>query len=370
MKTGIRTLSLAIALLLLVSAVTALAEITSFDGSVQSSRTENVTAPIGGTAEDVSLIPGQRIGIGDKIVTLTPEGVYAAQDGTVRGIFASQGDDLDAVVSRYGAVLYLEPAVGLTVSASTDKAYDLAENKFVHAGESVYLSGVNTASHTGKGRVVSVSGTSFTVEVTDASDFAIGESVRVFRSADLSARSRIGQGTVARVDPAAVTASGSLYALKVKDGDAVKKGDLLFETLPGAFDGSWFTGNTVTSNVSGIVEEVLVTPGSSVNKGDALAAVAPTDSLYIAFSIAEADLAYAHVGDPVEIEFMWNEGEASLLRGEITFISFKSDSASGEAVYAARASFTPDDSTRIGMTAVVYTLEPEETETEESVTEE
>lgn len=347
----------AVCLLVCLSLSAAMAETVSFDGSVKSAGGISVTAPIGGTAGEVAYLAGQKINSGDAIVTLQPSSVKATRSGTVTGVFAAAGDDLSLVTERYGAVLYLDPDEHFTISTTTDKAYDSAENKYIRVGENVYLQGVNYTGHTGSGIVTSVSGTSYTVTVTEGDDFYPGENVRIFRLSTFVSTSRIGTGSISRVNPVAITGDGSLFELKVSDGDHVEAGDELFTWLPGVFDAQYNTGNTVTSPVSGIIESIQVAENASVNKGDTLMKVCTPDSLYIELSVNESDLPYISEGDEVEIEFLWNEGTVELTRGKIRFISYLGNETQDGTSYTVQVAFTPDDQTRLGMTAVVYTLE-------------
>jgi len=330
----------------------------SFDGVVNASHTVSVNAPIGGEAGEIGWIAGQRIKVGDSILTLVPETVTATESGTVRGVFADAGDSVDACVNRYGAVLYVETDRTYTISASTDKAYDLDENKFIHAGETVYITSTTNTKKTGTGVVTAVDGSGYTVEVTEG-EFEIGDTAFIYRQENRAAKSRIGRGTIARVNPTAYSGSGSVYRMLVKEGQHVEAGEALFETLSGVYDGYFSTGSGIVSDVSGIIESVNVKEGDMIEKGAGVISVYPDGCMYIEFSIHEIDLAGIHEGDPVEIEFLWNEGEEGLVPGTITFISLISSSAEGEASYTARASFEADESVRLGMTAVVYTVEEE-----------
>lgn len=332
----------------------------AFDGTVKADASVSVSAHIGGTADDVSLLSGQRVEKGDTIVMLKPETVYALESGTVRGIFGKSGDSISVVSGRYGAVLYVEPDYVYTVSASTSNAYNLDENKFVHTGEIVHLTCTDNTMLKGKGVITSVNGSDYTVEVTEGV-FGIGDTVNIFREESRSTKSRIGRGTVARVNPTAYTGSGSVYRMLVTEGQHVEAGEALFETLTGEFDGYYLTGNAVVSDISGIVESVNTQNGATVNKGDSVITVYPDGCMYIEFLIGEMDLAGVKEGDTVEIEFLWNEGEVQRLKGEVTFISLIANGENAE--YTARAAFEADENIRIGMTAVVYTLSDEATET-------
>lgn len=360
-----RSVSFVIALIMMMS-VCALSEgQLAFDGTVSQDSTVLVTAPIGGKADGISLIAGQRVEAGQVIMTLVPEQVKATESGTVRGIFGAAGDSVDVLSARYGAVMYVEPDYVYTLSANTSNAYNLDENKFVHTGETVYLTLTSNTYTKGVGVITSVNGTDYTVEVTEGA-FGIGDTVNIFREENRYAKTRIGKGTVSRVNPTAYTGSGSVCNVLVQEGQHVEAGDVLFETLSGTFDGYYYTGNSVVSTVSGIVESVNAANGQAVNKGDSVISVYPDGCMYVEFTVNEMDLGGIHEGDTVEIEFLWNEGEAQRIKGEVTFVSLISQN--GTANYTARTSFEADANIRLGMTAVVYTIDevqaPAETEGE------
>lgn len=88
MKTMLR--AFALLLILCLTAVPALAagEI-SFEGTVASDASVRVAAPIGGTVDTVNLIAGQRVTEDDAVLSLAGTKVYAAQSGTVTGVFAA-----------------------------------------------------------------------------------------------------------------------------------------------------------------------------------------------------------------------------------------------------------------------------------------
>ena len=352
MKTMLR--AFALLLILCLTAVPALAagEV-SFEGTVASDASVRVAAPIGGTVDTVNLIAGQRVTEGDAVLSLAGTKVYAAQSGTVTGVFAAAGDDLDAVATRYGAALYIEPEYGFTVSATTDKAYDSAATRLVHIGETVYLTGSASSKLRGSGVVTAVNGTSYTVEIRKG-EFQLSESVRVYREETLASTSRLGTGSVARVNPVAVTATGSVLKMCVKNGEAVRTGDVLFETLDGTWDGLYAAGTDVAVPTSGIVESVSASAGDAVRKGDTLAVIHPDGSLYVSFSVPETDLGSVREGDAVELEFVWKDDETARVPATITWISHMSDASTGETAYEARAAFTPDADTRLGMNVIVY----------------
>ena len=126
MRKSFRSLSLLLAALLMGS--TALAEV-SFDGQVIASETVAVGAPFGGLVDSVALRVGDSVSVGDPVAAIATTKVYATADGTVSGIFAREGDDTEGVVSRHGAVVYIEPVNSYIISATTEKASNSSGTK-------------------------------------------------------------------------------------------------------------------------------------------------------------------------------------------------------------------------------------------------
>lgn len=347
----------------------ALAETISFTGTVAAKSTSEVYAPIGGTVESVQAVAGQQVRAGDVLATLATTRVYAPEDGVITGLFAQPGDNAETVAQRYGAVMYIEGASVYTISASTDNAYNTTENKFVHVGESIYLSCYSDGSHSGTGVITAIEGTGYTVEVTSG-EFLIGETVNVYRGESATTAARIGRGTLGRRNPTAVSASGSIVSIAVQDGDTVQKGDLLFETLEGSFDGYYMSGSQILATADGVVAQIGLSQGGRLEKGSVAAVLYPEGAMQIQAQIAEANLGLIHVGDPVEIELNWNSDAEVRYTGVVSMISAIADSSasggSGESMsssenvtYTVYIDFTPDADTRYGMTAVVSTLDEE-----------
>ena len=347
----------------------ALAETISFTGTVAAKSTSEVYAPIGGTVESVQAVAGQQVRAGDVLATLATTKVYAPEDGVITGLFAQPGDSAETVSQRYGAVMYIEGASVYTISASTENAYNSTENKFVHVGEEVYLSCYSDGSHSGTGVITAIEGTSYTVEVTSG-EFLIGETVNVYRGETATTAARIGRGTLGRKNPTAVSASGSIVSIAVQDGETVQKGDLLFETLEGSFDGYYMSGSEILATSDGVVSQINLSQGGRLEKGSVAAVLYPEGAMQIQAQIAEANLGLIHMGDPVEIELNWNSDAEVRYSGVVSMISAIADSSSGsgsgesmnssgDVTYTVYIDFTPDADTRYGMTAVVSTLDAE-----------
>ena len=338
----------------------ALAE-TVFSGEVTVSGAQVVAAPYGGMVSDVRVRVGDSVRIGDPIATVETTKVYAMTDGTVSGVFAREGDAAEGVKTRYGALVYIEPINRFTLSCSTEKAYNSSENRYIHIGETVYLSCTRDGSHQGRGVVTALdeqNDEAFSVEVTGG-EFYMGETVDIYRSADYAAASRIGRGTVSRTAPVAVGGEGSVLRMHVRAGDKVERGELLFETVSGTLDGLYAPDTQVVSDVSGVVASVDASNGTSVEKGAKLATVYPEDAMQVKMLISEADLNDVRVGDSASIEFNWDADRERRFEGTICAISYVSeesdkDAAGAGAQYVAYIDFTPDETVRLGMTVIVY----------------
>ncbi len=358
----------------------ALADTITFTGTVAASQTHEVYAPIGGTVETVNVEAGQKVCAADAIVSLSTTKVYAEESGIVTGVFGQPGDNAETVAQKYGAVMYIEGESVYSIAANTDNAYNSTATKFVHVGEHVYLECYSDGKHTGEGVITAIEGTDYTVKVLSG-EFLIGETVNVYRGDSAVSAQRIGRGTLNRINPTAVTGSGSIVSLAVSDGDIVERGDLLFETLDGSFDGLYMSGSEITAGVDGTVGQVSAQQGSAVQKNSVVAVLWPDNAMRVEAQVEETNLVSIAVGDPVSIELIWNQDEGVTYDGVITMISAIADSASassgdsmgadaGDSVtYTVYIDFTPDENTRYGMSAVVTTLDEEE-EVEEEAEEE
>jgi len=340
---------------------------TTFDGTIVAGESVGVTAPFGGTVASFSLRAGSLISLGDEIATIETGKVYASSDGVIAGVFAQPGDSIQNVIDRFGAVMYIVPDHKYTISADIEKAYNSAETKYINIGETVYMTCTTDGEHTAQGVVTSATGTTYTVETTSG-ELLMQESVNIYRDAARTSKNRVGRGTVGRTAEIAVSGSGSLLKLHVKDGDRVSRGDLLFETVTGEFDGLYATSNRILSDVGGVVASVNTSAGANVNKGDTLLTVYTMDSLQIEITVDEYDLTTIHEGDPVTISYNYDESKTETTTGVVSMISHISSSANaGEASYLAYIDFEPDSDVRIGMTVVASTIDVEDFPAEEDV---
>ena len=206
-------------------------------------------------------------------------------------MFAGVGDDASGVQSRYGAMAVIEPALALYIDADTAQAYDDDDNRYLHAGETLYL---KCGNEKGTGRVASVSGKDYIVEILTGS-FDVGDTVRCFRESSTPSDSETGRGKVKRYDDVNVVSDGRVAKVHVKPGDTVKVGDLLFEMIDAqsARDAS----PVIAAPVSGAVSAVYVTSGAQVYRGALLCEVADLTTLELSVEVDELDIDRVKLGD-------------------------------------------------------------------------
>ena len=273
--------------------------------------------------------------------------------------------------------MYIEPVTRYVVAATTEKAYNSSDTKYVHIGEKVYLSCAKDGTHVGTAVVTSVSdvdesgNTPYKLEVTSG-DFYMGETVGIYRDSAHSSETRIGRGTIQQHAAVPVKGSGSILRLHVEVGDHVERGEVLFETVEGVLDGLYAVDNTILSPLDGIIASVDATQGSAVEKGGKLVTVYPKDAMQIEMKVSELDLNEVHEGDKVSIEFEWDADGALQLEGVVSGISSVGDEksaekSSGDAQYSAYVDFTPVDSVRLDMSVIVYVQDEAEEEEEADV---
>ena len=332
----------------------ALADSLSLTGKVVPAGTVTVYAAIGGTVAEVTAQVGQEVGADDVLYELKTTKVYAEENGTVTGIFGEPGDSAATVAGRYGAVMYLEGDAVYSVSASTDSAYNSTATKFVHVGETVYLQCRSSSDRKGTGTITAIEGTGYTIRVTGGT-FIPGDSVDVYRDSAHTNSRKVGRGTVSRVSPTAISASGSIVRFAVANGEKVTRGQLLLETLDGSFDGLYMSGSAQTAGTAGVVGSLSASQGSAVQKDAAVAVIYPTGTMRVEATVSEDSRSQIKAGDKVTIEL--ESDEARTYTGEVVMVSSVAEQDSGEVSYRVLVDFTPDEAVRFGMSVVVTTPE-------------
>lgn len=321
-------------------------------GQIDAGAEKPVFAPFGGVVGEALVSESDIVRAGDTLLTLETTKVYAPCDGIVGSLRAQAGDDITTLVDRYGALLYIEPAGTFLVETDTTYAYASAENLLVHVGETVYIGSRNSSARLGTGFVTKVENEAYTVEVTSG-NLIMGDNVSIFRTSDLQADSKIGSGTISRNALVPVTAEGSVYTLHVQQGDAVKKGDLLLETVQGSLDYNAYPTNQVPSGYDAIVATMNAAVGDSVSKGQTLAILYPMDSLRVVVQASESDLRNIRLGDSVTIECT-GLSDSQQFEGVVYAISGLATEGEEQVTFPVTIQFEPRSDVRIGMSAIVY----------------
>lgn len=343
--------TLMLAALVMAMACPALAESISLDGTVTAAYTYEIYAPDTAQIESIPVVAGQAVKAGDPVAILRTTKIYAEEDGTVAAIFGGVGELTDSLVERYGAAIDIQRPVIYTISASTQYAYDSVDTRLVHVGETVALRSRSETTRTGEGQIVAVEGTGYTVHVTSGA-FLMGESVNVYRGEGYLDSQRIGRGPIARNADALVSGSGRIVSLAVKAGDAVKRGDLLMETLTG-------TGSdpVIRADADGVVAQIVAAQGETVEENGVVAVIWPDDAMQIEIEINENDLAYIKVGDTVNLLFDWEVDRNAVSAGTVTSIASMAGEDSDEVLYRATIAFEPGEGVRYGMSVTVSTVD-------------
>ena len=343
MKTKLRLL---LCLLLMAMTLAAQAEGIEIDGTIKAGRTLTITAPYTGTVGDFTAAAGDMCTAGDALFPLSVTTVYAETDGTVTGLFAQAGDQAATVIDRFGALGYVERDELFSAACTTTGADSDTENKIVHPGETVYLKSTQNSERRGEGRVTSVSGSSYTVEVTDEGNLRLNESFKVYRSKGYDSDSCIGSGRTSRIDPVAVTAEGYVLAVHVSDGQRVSRGDALFSIVPDQLDGMAGGDAAATMPQDGVLLSVSAVSGTQAAKDSVLATYCPAGEMQLVCPVDEMDLAGIVVGERVKVTLDAYKDVA--LDGEIVKIAAAADE-NGE--YPVTVALEESDAVRIGMSA-------------------
>ena len=284
-------LSVFVALILCLTLISACALGATANASIVAPETAKITAPFAGTLSPFNLSAGEAVTAGDVLFEIDTIPVYAQQAGTVAAVLAGEGDDADGVIARHGALAVIEPELALYIDADTDYAYDDDDNRYLHAGETLYL---KCGSEKGEGRVTSVNGEDYIVEILDGS-FDVGDTVRCFRESSMPSDSETGRGKVKRYPDANVLSSGRVAKVHVQPGDKVAVGDPLFEMI--AAQSAKDASPVISAPVSGAVTLLQAVTGSQVYRGMLLCEIADLSALELSAEVDELDMAAVRVGN-------------------------------------------------------------------------
>lgn len=317
---------------------------------VESANTYDVTAPFSGVLKSFDWERGDRVKAEDVLFTIDTVKVYSPADGTVQAIFVEPGDLCEDAALQYGMIACVEKDPPQVVKANTTGAYNDAENKLIHVGETVYFQQTNDKDNEGEGRVVSVSASEYSVEVT-AGDFDIGDSVKIYRDEKMGTKTCIGQGGIERAADIGVTASGRVLSCAVEEGQKVKRGQLLFELAPADAEPS-VKDARVPAGHDGALDGIQAAAGLQVYKGQTLATIHDLTALNVVAEVDEMDLDRIAVGDSLAVVFdRYPEVEVS---GTVRSISRIGTQKQNATYYDVEIAFSTSVEVLPGMSATVW----------------
>ena len=284
----------------------ALAEV--YEGQTAALSRVTVLAEQYGDVEAVAAVVGQRVTEGEPLVRLRAERTFATQDGTVSIVNADVGDDVS------GAVLELAPVERYTVYCTVDKAYQSSESTLIHGGETVYAKCTADGTHRAVGVVTQVDGEEYRV-LTIGGELYVGETVYLYRDAEFTTERRVGIGTVLTSDTQAYEAEGALTLLRVSEGDAVERGQLLYT----------IGGGEISAPVGGIVASIACQAGETLEENQTVAEIVPDGEVGVEIRVDEADVAKIQIGSAARLTFAGQEDEDAV-SGTVVEISAIADS--------------------------------------------
>lgn len=343
-----------LALLLIVPSACAvteedLLECTVANGAVSSVEFIDIVAPYSGTLASFDLEAGDAVTRGDELFSMLTSCITASEEAYVTCVFASAGDRAEDILARYGALVSMEPVQQRRIVASTSSAYNKDENHTLHVGEILYFRSTGSDREEGEGRVISVSGENYVVDILSG-DFELDETLTLYRDDDYESRDNVGKGSVIRRDPLSAVGSGVVATVEVEAGAKVQPGDTLV-TLMGA-DADPSASPVVGAPADGVVATVAVSAGQQVWKGQLLARLYLTDAREIVAQVDEVYLGALKPGDTLPVTL--DADEDTILECTVTEISSLGSTAQNAAYYTVRLALNNAENVRLGQSARVY----------------
>ena len=311
---------------------TALAEV--YEGTTVAASSLNVEAAASGILRELSAETGCAVSEGEVLADISTTKVFAAQDGTVARIHASEGE------SAEDTILEVYPLEQYEIYCTVENAYQSAESTLVHGGESVYIKCTTDGSHRGTGVINQIDGDEYRVLATGG-EFYVGETVYLYRDEDFSSKQRIGIGTVITSEVQSYTADGTIIRMHVEEGEYIERGELLFEYADADKTAS-------VAEADEIVTEIFAGKGELVEKGETLMTLVPYDQILVEIQVSETDAGMIREGGRAELVYSMDPTETPVT-GTIKSISYIAE----DELYAVRV--LPDTSRykRLGLTVTV-----------------
>lgn len=347
-----KLISLVLCLLMLAPLCAAGAEetaVSTANATVDAANTVQLTAPFAGVLLPYDWNGGERISSGDVVLEMDTNKLYAPADGALQGVFAEEGDLCEDVIAQYGKIANIEKPETLVISATTSGRYNSDENKELHVGSTIYVEQTDDTDNTGEGRITALNGNAYSVELT-AGEFVEGDQVKLYRDEKMGSKTCIGSGTLVRGLDVAVQGSGRVLKSYCRQGQQVKKGQLLFELAP-ADCAPTVTDGQLKADCDGILE-LKAASGQQVYKGQVLALLHDLTAMEVTAQVDEVDLDRVHVGDSLKV--ICDRYPDTELSGTVVSIAGMGVQKQNASYYNVKLSLSTSLELLPGMNATVY----------------
>lgn len=309
-------------------------------GTVEPLNDDSVYAAAGGTVVQVNAENGDVVSAGDIIATFKSDDLESQRDslksqiddldmsiatlrstggsdyikssveGTVMAVYAKDGDDVDAVMDKYGALAVVSPDDLLQLSVPYD-------GKTAQGQELTVTS--NSKSVTGKVVSIDTAANEMTVQF-DKGDFVVGDKATVTTPDGAN----VGDAAIEIASPVYVVGKGGVVDRVYEDaGNDVSRGgnlfhldgDVLSPTLYGKIDQrrqlmddlddtkAKLNGLTVKAGTDGVISGLQLNPDQIVQAGTKLFTVKSNKQVKIDVEIDELDIADIKIGQQASVTF-------------------------------------------------------------------
>ena len=317
---------------------------------MDAANTVQLTAPFAGVLLPYDWNGGERVSSGDVVLEMDTNKLYAPADGALQGVFAEEGDLCEDVIAQYGKIANIEKPETLLISATTSGALRQRRKQGTARGRSRLLRAEQRyRQHRRRPHYLCGWQRPFTVELT-AGEFDKDDQVKIYRDEKMGSKTCIGSGTLVRGLDVAVQGSGRVLKSYCRQGQQVKKGQLLFELAP-ADCAPTVTDGRLKADCDGVLE-LKATSGQQVYKGQVLALLHDLTAMEVTAQVDEVDLDRVHVG--VSLKVICDRYPDTELSGTVVSISGMGVQKQNASYYNVKLSLSTSLELLPGMNATVY----------------
>jgi HlyD family secretion protein len=286
------------------------------------------------------------------------ESVYSPAEGRVKMILCSEGDDVDSVIAKNGALIVISADEKMRFEISTDKDIELKTEVTVVLEDGKEKTGLLESKTTG----------GYIVTLPDNGPKA-GEKVQAVLDG-----TSLGEGTLAVNAPVAVLAEGgTVGTLNVKENEKVNRGEKLITLEDEPFTSSYqsaFNSRTETAEKAAAVLEFIANPIITAPREGVIREILASDGQTLAGAAGDEQTVFLiDVGGAVKLVAQIDELDIDLIKfgqkakvtadalgeeefdAEITDISRLGNNVNGITTYDVTMELQPDERLYSGMNA-------------------